>query len=207
MNNTVRDRRRDRRVSNSILATWQILFEYIRLDQPSAARLLLLISFFDRQGIPEELITSQYEKDDSIMDFEEDIKVLRNYSLIALGIEDDIFEIHRLVQFATRKWLEQRQELERWKETYLIAMADAFPSGVYENWKRCRLLFPHAILVREYRPINEDFLPPWAGVLDNAGWYAAEQGNYNEAEQMNRRALASREQVLGAEHPDTLTSV
>ena len=61
------------------------------------------MSFFDRQGIPEELITSRYEKDDSITDFEEDIKVLRNYSLVALGIENDVFEMHRLVQFATRK--------------------------------------------------------------------------------------------------------
>lgn len=102
----VRDRRRDGSASNSVLATWQISFEYIRSDQPSAARLLSLMSFFDRQEIPEKLITSRYEKDDSIMDFEENIEVLRNYSLVALGIEKEMFEIHRLVQFATRKWLE-----------------------------------------------------------------------------------------------------
>ena len=133
--------------------------------------------------------------------------MLRNYSLVALGIENDVFEMHRLVHFETRKWLEQRQELERWKETYLAAMADAFASVAYENWKRCRLLFPHAVLVLEYRPINEGFLPLWAGILDNAGWYAAEQGSYNEAEQMNRRVLAGYEQVLGVERPNTLTSV
>ena len=37
--------------------------------------------------------------------------------------------------------------------------------------------------------------------------YAAEQGSYDEAEQMDRRALDSREKMLGKEHPDTLTSV
>ena len=68
--------------------------------------------------------------------------MLRNYSLVALGIENDIFEIHRLVQFATRKWLEQRQEMKRWKETYIAIIADAFPPGRYENWKRYRMLFP-----------------------------------------------------------------
>ncbi|KAI4221404.1 MAG: hypothetical protein L6R40_008636 [Gallowayella cf. fulva] len=207
LNNVVRDRRRDGKASNSVLATWQISFEYIRSDQPSAARLLSLMSFFDRQGIPEELITSRYEENNNIMNFEEDIKVLRNYSLVALGIENDMFEMHRLVQFATRKWLEQRQEMERWKETYIAIMADAFPPGRYENWKRCRMLFPHAVLVLEYQPIKKSFLRPWTAVLSNAAWYAAEQGRYDEAEQMDRRALDGREKVLGKEHPDTLTSV
>ena len=39
-----------------------------------------------------------------------------------------------------------------------------------------------------------------AGVLRN-------QGKYDEAEQMNRRALEGSEKALGEEHPDTLTSV
>ncbi|KAL9577476.1 MAG: hypothetical protein Q9203_007445, partial [Teloschistes exilis] len=34
-----------------------------------------------------------------------------------------------------------------------------------------------------------------------------EQGSYDNAEQMDRQALESREKVLGKEHPDTLTSV
>jgi tetratricopeptide (TPR) repeat protein len=33
------------------------------------------------------------------------------------------------------------------------------------------------------------------------------QGKYEEAEEMNRRALARRETVLGVDHPNTLTSV
>ncbi len=47
------DLRRDGGASNAILTTWQISFDYIRLKQPSAADLLALMSFFDRQGIPE----------------------------------------------------------------------------------------------------------------------------------------------------------
>jgi hypothetical protein len=34
-----------------------------------------------------------------------------------------------------------------------------------------------------------------------------DQGKYEEAEQMNRRALGGREKALGKDHPDTLTSV
>ena len=128
------------------------------------------MSFFDRQGIPEELITSRYEEHDSAVDSEADVEVLRDFSLVAIGIPSDVFEMHRLVQFTTRIWLEQRQELERWKERYIATMAEAFPPEAYENWKRCQMLFPHAVLVLEYRPINEGFLPRWASVLDKAAW-------------------------------------
>ena len=63
------------------------------------------------------------------------------------------------------------------------------------------------MLVLEYQPIKKSFLRRWTAVLSNAAWYAAEQGRYNEAEQMDRRALDGREKVLGNEHPDTLRSV
>ncbi|KAK3177705.1 hypothetical protein K4F52_009553 [Lecanicillium sp. MT-2017a] len=48
--------RRDAKAKNSILATWQISFNYIRKIRPSAADLLSLMSFCDRQGIPEILL-------------------------------------------------------------------------------------------------------------------------------------------------------
>ncbi|KAJ4290127.1 hypothetical protein N0V88_006634 [Collariella sp. IMI 366227] len=46
------DLRRDGGASNAIFTTWQISFDYIRSKRPSAADLLSLMSFFDRQGIP-----------------------------------------------------------------------------------------------------------------------------------------------------------
>ncbi|OAQ72193.2 kinesin [Pochonia chlamydosporia 170] len=48
--------RRDAEAKNSILITWQISFDYIRETRPSAADLLSLMSFCDRQGIPEFLL-------------------------------------------------------------------------------------------------------------------------------------------------------
>lgn len=48
--------RRDIKAKNSIIITWQISFDYIRESKPSAAELLSLMSFCDRQGIPESLL-------------------------------------------------------------------------------------------------------------------------------------------------------
>ncbi|KAJ5901577.1 hypothetical protein N7495_002105 [Penicillium taxi] len=54
---------RDWEAKNSILFTWQISFEYIRRIQPSAADLLSLMSFFDRQGIQESVLRVRQDRE------------------------------------------------------------------------------------------------------------------------------------------------
>lgn len=103
LNKDVGDDRRDGRASNSIIATWQISFEYIRTNMPTAARLLSLMSLFDRQGIPESLLYDQYggedEGDDNEeADFDDDIHTLKSFSLVEMSIDGQEFEMHRLVQ-------------------------------------------------------------------------------------------------------------
>ncbi len=82
------------------------------------------MSFFDRQGIPENLIrhkskanytsSSQLLSDSSDgelsepdlgPDFEDDITTLRDYSFIFISEKKKLFTIHRLVQLTTRAWL------------------------------------------------------------------------------------------------------
>ncbi|KAL6787041.1 TPR-like protein [Trichoderma sp. SZMC 28012] len=52
------DMGRDEETSNTVLRTWAMSFDYIRSRQQSAADLLSLMSFFDRQGIPEWVLNS-----------------------------------------------------------------------------------------------------------------------------------------------------
>jgi len=56
--------------------------------------------------------------------FEDDFHTLISYSLLATNIEGNEFEMHRLVQFSTKKWLELHDELEKWKEKYIIMTAN-----------------------------------------------------------------------------------
>ena len=63
--------RRDREAKNSIIVIWQISFDHIRRIRPSAADLLSLMSFFDRQGIPNTLLQSQSERTKSRQDEED----------------------------------------------------------------------------------------------------------------------------------------
>jgi tetratricopeptide (TPR) repeat protein len=204
----VGDIRRDGRQSNSIITTWQISFDHIRKERPAAARLLSLISLFDRQEIPDSLLYDNYQEDGGIEAcFEDDINILTCYSLVKTNVEGNKFEMHRLVQFSMKKWLELSGELEKWKEKYITIMYHAFPIVRYGDWATCQTLFPHVEVVLEYQPMNDIYLAQWAFVLFRAAWYAHEKGNYDVAEKMYREALEGREKMLGKEHPDTLTSV
>jgi hypothetical protein len=115
----VGDSRRDGRASNSIIATWQILFEYIRKHMPTAARLLSLMSMFDRQNIPVLLLQIYYESDKGgDADLDDDIYTLSSFSLVKISADGGELEMHQLVQFSTKKWLELYGELEVWRKTY-----------------------------------------------------------------------------------------
>ena len=207
LNKDLRDSRRDGGASNSI-ATWQISFEHIRKDMPTAARLLSLMSLFDRQGIPESLLYNRYQQgEDGEADFEDDIHTLTSYSLIKMSADGKEFEMHQLVQFSTKKWLELYNELEGWKEKYVRLMDDSYPVGRHENWTICRALFPHAQAAVGCRPTDTKAVKAWASVLFKAAWYASEMGKYDIAKEMGIGALQAREATLGLEHLDTLNSI
>ncbi|KAH7108877.1 P-loop containing nucleoside triphosphate hydrolase protein, partial [Dendryphion nanum] len=182
--------RRDNEAKNSIIVTWEISFEYIRDTRPSAADLLSLMSFFDRQGIPEELLRNRTERgdaegqeghgsDDQDSDgddddddasqsstseggvedeFEDDVLALRNFCFVSVDIDGTSFEMHALVQLATRKWLEANGTLERWKQQFVDNLCAAFPTGKYENWARCQALFPHAKAAAGQKPEGKESL-------------------------------------------------
>jgi tetratricopeptide (TPR) repeat protein len=204
----IRDMRRDSTASNSIVATWRISFEHIQKSTPTAAQLLSLMSLFDRQGIPERLLRCRYqESNDTDADFEDDIHMLLSYSLIEMTTDESQFEMHGLVQFSTKKWLEHNQELEPWKVTYVSLMDSNYPVGHFKNWPVCRALFPHAQAAVDCRPADKKAQMLWASVMFKAAWYAREMGQYRVAEDMNYSALNVRIDLLGKEHPVTLRSM
>jgi hypothetical protein len=225
--------RRDLGVSNSIIMTWQISFEYIQQTRPSAADLLSLMSFFDRQGIPEALLHTRasprdaqrsqkepkhddWERDEednasqsSTGDnqFEEDIVALRNFCFISNDTSGTSFEMHALVQLATRVWLERNSKLEQWKQQFVSNLCAAFPTGEYENWAACCALFAHARSAVEQPPEDELSLAEWATLLYRAAWYAERMGNITDVATMATKSMKARKKVLGQEHEDTLSSM
>ncbi|KAJ4854193.1 tetratricopeptide repeat domain-containing protein [Trichoderma breve] len=216
---------RDEETSNTVLRTWAISFDHIRSQQRSAADLLSLMSFFDRQGIPEWVLnhptmqsnnldeTEKSESDagedsdnDISSSFEEDILVLRNYCLIAVNEEGNKFEMHRLVQLSIKSWLKAFGLQETFMQQYITRIAASFPTTKYENWAICRDLFAHVQVALDYRP-NEDTLEDWVILCYKGGKYARRQGKYNLAEQMARKSKKVCEKKFGKDDALMLQSI
>ncbi len=160
------------------------------------------------QSLQGRVVGDRNETEHDEMDFRDDVHTLKGYSLIGTtDVAGELFEMHRLVQLSTRKWLDSHGESERWKTKYVVNMSKVFPVGKYENWTTCQALFPHAQALLAYRPTNRKYVPCWAAVLHNAAWYTWTKGDYLMAERLNRQMLESREKVLGLEHPDILNGI
>lgn len=207
-----RDIQRDDGISDAVITTWQISFEQLRKTRLEAANMLLLMSMFDRQGIPEYLLYSGSKK----LQLEDTMAPLTKFGLIKRQTTTHLgqqqpgkrhFEMHSLVQLVVRKWLEVHQQADRWQQVALRIMANAFSSGQHETWTAYQVLVPHVQKVLDYGLRDSAALLDRATISDKTSCYLLLAELYKEAENMGRQALVIREKILGRKHPSTLTSV
>lgn len=137
--------------------------------------------------------------------FEEDVAVLQSYSFVTAGVST--FQMHRLVQVATRTWLESHGQHERWGSQFVKNLADAFPFGAYEDWATCEPLFPHAMMALELRLVGTQAMIDQGVLMINSARFAQEKGVYAIAEKMGELAMRTLKQALGEGHPDWLSSI
>lgn len=135
--------------------------------------------------------------------FEDDVVALRNFCFVSDETGGTSFEMHALVQLATRTWLAAHGQHERWKQQFISNLSAAFPTGAYKNWAVCGPLFAHAKAAMEQRPKDKQVLMEWATLMYRAAWYAVQKGNTTEAEQLATASMNARQTALGREHEDT----
>lgn len=64
------------------------------MENPKVAYVLSLISFLDRQRIPQSLLDSE---DEHLDELEEAVGALEAFSLVVANTKDRCYDIHRLV--------------------------------------------------------------------------------------------------------------
>ncbi|KAK2734188.1 Kinesin light chain 5, partial [Colletotrichum kahawae] len=215
-------------VSNSVVVTWQVTFEQIKQEQPRAADLLSLMSYFQAQNIPEYMLHNyssgnigSEESDDehaetSSNDFEDDLDVLRSYSLVTVSAMPGFLEMHSLAQFCTKVWI---SEYGQEHPSTLTSMANL--ASTYRNqgrWKEAEELEVRVIEMRK-RVLREEHPSTLMSMANLALTTKADgrrrrssltfwkQGRWKEAEELNVRVIETRKRVLREEHPSTLTSM
>jgi tetratricopeptide (TPR) repeat protein len=196
-----------------ITTTLALSFAKIEQANPTAAELLRFFAFLHPDAIFDELIRKgasqlgpmlQTEAAE-VLTLNEMIGELNNYSLVRRSSEA-ILSIHRLVQAVLRDNLSKEAQ-SNWAERTVRAVNQAFPKVEFITWQQCRRYLPHAQVGAGLIEQEHMSFPEAARLLDEAGYYLYEQGQYQEAEPLLTQALAIREQTLGSEHPDVATSL
>ena len=132
---------------------------------------------------------------------------LARYSMI-LDATDATFRVHGLVQAVERVRAEADRAAVEARDRALRRLSQLFPYAYNEpaQWPLCRLLLPHQQVLSTHA-FPDRATDRAARLLDLAGSFLQGSGDAAGALPLYRRALDSRERVLGPEHPDTLGSV
>ncbi|CUS15457.1 unnamed protein product [Tuber aestivum] len=185
------DIQREADMTESILATYFVTFDRITLQMPRAAELLRLITFLDRQNIPEELLSqSGLEGADDPIEFRQAIGKLLGFSLVTTVKCGDktFYELHRLVQLSLQVYL-PTDELNRWRATALGVVSSLFPRH-WNSWRDVSSAYiPHVLVVTKHStdPIAEE-------LCFRLGQYFQDMGFYNDAEIQLCRCITLREE-------------
>jgi len=189
---------------NSVIRTWKLSFDQIAKQRPRAAELLSIMVLLDRQAIPKTLLKQGRERN---IEFDKAVGTLQAYSLIKTEKGGTSFEVHRLVQLSTQRWLSLQNRQTEWQEKALELMVEKFPSGHYGTWEECESLFLHAKCVTKYNYIHKALLLQRAKLLENIARYDESQGRFKAAYLQCKDILQIRESKLGKTHLETLTTM
>jgi tetratricopeptide (TPR) repeat protein len=198
----------------NIVQTWIITYKEIQERDPTAAKLLLLLAFFDNQDIWYELIQKGLHHLNppqwfetavsSKLVFKTKLKALVEFSLVEIKQQEGSYTLHPVVQdwcyhiAASNNLINQLQELAFISVGYMVPSQDTRDYARLEQ----RLL-PHANnLIQtnighwlDIRPENRFNI---FGAFHGLGNLYLDQGKLKEAEEMFQRALAGYEEVSQA---------
>src|SRR5260221_483946 len=196
-----------------VATTWSLSFEKIEQSHPAAADLLRLCAFFHPDNIPEEFFSegapsfmpSLKSLAGNLIALDEAIEALRTYSLIRRHPETNTLSIHRLVQAVLKDAMEKAHQPLCAKRA-ISTVSQVFPIATVDNWPVCERYVLHAqSCVSLISQCNFTFEA--TSLLYLTGSYLQDRLEYEEAERLYQHALSIEEQVHGADHPDTATSL
>ncbi|KAK4164409.1 hypothetical protein QBC43DRAFT_262507 [Cladorrhinum sp. PSN259] len=214
------DRHRRPGVPNSVLETWSISIERIRLENEMAYRILHTIAYVNNQDIPSELLTAaglfsdeggKGEPEEDKYRVEEAVTRLKEFSFLGMRKDGRIvrsYEMHKFVQEATRYGLSVRNSEDEayFSNAALQVIAKLFPERKREAWAECEKYVAHAVQVGEWAEICKKKVEV-SNLLDRISNYLYDRGRWREKEPVDERAYKLRCEVLGEKHPDTISSI
>lgn len=171
---------------------------------------------FDRQGIPDYLISAhnlqhcdvEYLNELSGLEIAQTVSVLIGFSFITQSPDGKTFGLHRLVQFATKTWLDCESTYGNSSTTDASILESAYPAWVGDDHMTCAEIEPHANALSLTCKDTFDLSPQEADLLRRRADYSLYVlYRPSTAAGMNGNAMVWRKHVLGTTHNATIYAV
>ncbi|KAL8387701.1 hypothetical protein RB595_009726 [Gaeumannomyces hyphopodioides] len=205
------DRHRRVGVPNSILETWAISIEQIRVENSMAYNILHVQVFLDNENIPFELIQKAATLGDGDCGDEETVRKaaarLRHFSFFAEHTDGLIYDMPKLIQEAARHKL-RKEDAAHFARAALRVMTDLFPkpNDLWGLWDPCEKYLAHAQRAGEWAELSGQAAET-ATLLMRISHYLHNCGRWRENESVDIKAYELRKKALGDRHPDTIWSM
>lgn len=189
-------------VQNPVAMTWLVSFQQIQKLDELACDYLSLMGCVAPRNIPKSFLPQAASK----KKMTDALGLLSAYSFITIQPGNASISLHRLVHLATRNWMKKGEQFPRYIKMAGDRLNEIFPNDDETNRQLWREYLPHALALlneTEFRKhINEyvDYIWNVASCLNS-------DGRYDEAEMLLGQVVETWKQVLGPEHPGTLTSM
>jgi tetratricopeptide (TPR) repeat protein len=197
-------------IESTVAKTWHISFDQIQRQDPLAAEYLSFIACIDRINIPQSLLPLS----GSLFQQAKAIGTLTGYAFITerqqqgvqVLVSEKFFDMHRLVHMALEWWLDGHDEKTAWMAKAATRLEELIPYGGHEKKEVWTTYLTHAIHVARSEDGRLGEVAR-ASLFNQIGGCQASLGQYSAAEITHRQALLLRENSLGREHNQTLTSM
>jgi Tetratricopeptide repeat len=194
--------------------TWSLALQTLEQAEPAAVGLLTLTSFLAPDDLPQPLLAIHHgELPEPLSSAARDplaladaVAALRRYSLIRV-VADGLY-VHRLLQTVVRAALDAEAE-RSWAAGAVRLVRSGFPrrSDEVATWPEWERLLPHALAAADHGRRLDVEPEAWLVLQHHASVYLRRRGQYGQAADLQVQVLAARRQMLGDDHPATLTAM
>ena len=198
----------------TVATTWSLSFQAIEQQSPAAADILRLCAFLAPDAIPEELFTRGAAELGTVtgsaaadpLKLNETLEVLCRYSLVRRNEHTKMLSLHRLVQTVLKESMDEPAQ-RAWAERTVRVVNAALPEAGQDTGETYRAYLPHIQECAALIEAHQLHFPQAAQLLYRAGAMLYYHGFHPQAQSFHQQALAIREQVCGADHPDVAESL
>ncbi len=200
----------------SLAASWHLAFDRLASEEPAGLDLLVLAAQLAPEPIPFTLFTAHCDRlPEPLATAAADplrfvglTRLLRRRALARIGA--DTVQLHRLVQAILRSRAGSGPDGNKKDRVVLRLLRSAVPADPWNNpatWPTWRVLLPHVLAATDASShIDPASSGDVAWLLDRAATYLQTRGEPRPAQLLFERAFQLNQQLLGEDHPDTLTS-